>query len=246
MKSKLVYCLLFTIGIVRVASADLYYDVNFSSPAHTAGLPPTLSSASNTPSLGGFGETQVVPSYGPINNQALLFNTMSNKPNFYYDQIRFEVWDKQDTYHISFDVYTENLIGSHNTFAVILDLPVSTSLYLTKYGTITFPNATPPHVTYKDRTLYHFDISIDARNNREVILMDDQIIADGSLSGGLLLYRTRFSLGVSGTYVPDHSTNVVVDNIIIENGFVIPEPSTIGLMGISAITMILVRKKQFR
>lgn len=244
-KKCITICLLLIMPLLttNLYAVMVYNDVDFSSPTHTAGGEPTFSDAIDTPSSSRFGSTLVVPS--PTGNQTLLFNTTGNDPSFYYDQIQFDLEHMQDTYHLSFDVYTENLIGSRNKFSTFLD-PLG-PFGMDNNGSIYFgyPDYTMPApyyttlATYEDRTLYHIDISCDIPNERKVILIDGQVVADSQ--GGAYpedIRSARFSLGLyrgGSSTPPDNSTNVVIDNILITNGFVVPEPASIGLIGLFAV-----------
>jgi len=227
--------------LVQGADCAVYFDINFSSPLHQVGSPPTFGTGPGTPTRNVFGTEQVVSGFGALADQPVVLNTAGNSPGFFYDQFSLSLGYNQDTYHISFDVYTEGLIGSLNQFSMIMDFKSVTSFILASSGKISpaFWGGPAGNPSYLDRHQMHVDISLNPRNNRGVTLLDGVLVGDGQIIGNSNpgdLQSVRFSLGLTGFgSIPDNRSYVALDNIVVTNGFVVPESGTPALALLSAL-----------
>ncbi len=104
---------LLLLGLVLLAQAAegvVYFNIDFSSPPHQVGSQPTYGGGPDRPSRNWFGSPQVMSSFGALTDQPLLLNTAGNAGSFYYDQFSLDLAYNKPTYHIAFDVYTEDFI----------------------------------------------------------------------------------------------------------------------------------------
>lgn len=104
-----------------VVAETVYFDIDFSSPLHRVGSRPTYNSGPATPTNNVFGSPEVVARFGALADQPVVLNTTGNPGSYFYDQFNLAMGHNQSTYHLAFDVYTEGLVGSLNSFGVILD-----------------------------------------------------------------------------------------------------------------------------
>ncbi len=221
-------------------AATIYYDIDFSSPPHTVGLPPATGSSIYTPSSIVFGEPLVNESLGLLNDQPLVFNCRGNSPSFYYDQIRLKMDDGTGFYYTSFDVLTQNLIGSRNHFVLVYDTPHVQTIRFKNDGKIDLFGM--EEVDYEDNQLFHFEILTHISQKQTTIFINNSQVYQGSFSPGDYLRSMRFSLGlVSSLDDIDTSTYVGLDNIFVAN--CVPEPATIVLLGLGSLAMLRRRRK---
>ena len=177
-------------------------------------------------------------------------NTAGNPGSFYYDQFSLDLAYSQPTYHIAFDVYTEDLIGSRNQFAMLMDFAQVSVLQLFNNGVLVpaGPFNPPVRSSYVDRTLMHVDVSVDIAANRAVTLLNGVLIGDGKITANVVpgdLKRVRFSLGLLSSSDPqDNRSNVAVDNIVVTNGFLVPEGGTSTLIIVSVIGLTVRRRNR--
>lgn len=235
--------------LAQGATCAVYFNIDFSSPVHQVGSQPTYGGGPDRPTRNWFGSPQVMSSFGALTEQPLLMNTDGNPGSFYYDQFSLDLAYSQPTYHIAFDVYTEDLIGSRNQFALIMDFAQVWVLRLHNSGLIWLPGQAIPPATqrYADRTLMHVDISVDTPANRAVTLVNGVLIGDGKITASVApgdLKRVRFSLGLLYGFDPrDDRSNVAVDNIVVTNGFLVPESGTSALLMVSAMIGLTFRRR---
>jgi hypothetical protein len=234
-------CVIFLIVLRSNSSyaVTIYYDIDFSSPPHTVGLPPVTDPSINTPSSIVFGEPVVSESLGLLNDQPLVFNCLGNSPSFYYDQIRLNMDDGTGFYYTAFDVLTQNLIGSRNHFVLLYDTPNVQNITFKNNGKIDLFGK--KEVDYEDNQLFHLEILMDISQKQTSIFINYSEVYQGSFSPAAYLHSLRFSHGlVSGSDNIDTSTYVGLDNIFVAN--YVPEPTTICLLGLGALSLL--RKKR--
>jgi hypothetical protein len=223
-------------------AVDVYYDIDFSSPEHIVGLPPSVGSQPTRPSSIVFGSPTVQRSLGALNNQPLVFNTTGNAPSFYYDQIALNVAKAQQHYFVSFDMLTQNLVSSRNDFVVLFDTPTIRNLEFNNDGSIgIFGTRSGTIGSFRDNTLMHFEIDIDMIKQNWTISMNSNILCNWAFVPDNDIESIRFSEGLAIMNVPqDNSTYVGLDNIIVANA-PIPEPTTILLFAVGGLAL---RKKR--
>ena len=187
-----------------------------------------------------------------FNSQSLTFNTLGNSPDFYYDQIQYDLGDAGNSYNIftlSFDIYTDSLINSTNTFTIAFDTPTVRNLYFTNNGTIDVkPGSASQQVltSYNENESMHLDMTFNiALNEWDIDLNNANIysgIIDNTNNPGLnpaqYVRSIRFSHGLlSSSDSPDYSSSVYLDNVTISAVVPIP-PGLIlflsGLLGLIA------------
>lgn len=241
MKSTCRLWLIFSLSLSSLWSAEeIYYDLDFSGEPYTPYEAIQTDESNRTPSSVPFGQLEVIDDLDGQLDRALFFNTKDNKPHFYYDQIRFEVGKQQETYHLGFDLVVKNLKGSPNRFRVLLDLPKVSNFDLDSDGYIVPTSPTRlkspfPKVPFQEGVPMRVDISVDLPSQRRVVLLNGKLIYDGPIflyhdsKLGIPVTATdlrsvRFSLGLARSRSePDHATQVAVDNIVIDNQFVLPK-----------------------
>jgi hypothetical protein len=235
--------------LAQAAEGVVYFNIDFSSPPHQVGSQPAYGGGPDRPTSNWFGSPQVMSSFGALTDQPLLLNTAGNAGSFYYDQFSLDLAYSQPTYHIAFDVYTEDLVGSRNQFSMIMDFAQVSALRLYNDGVLAAAGPLNPPIRsrYVDRTLMHVDVSVDVATNRAVTLVDGLLIGDGKITGNVApgdLKRVRFSMGLlSGADPQDNRSNVAIDNIVVTNGFVVPESGASGLVMLSAMIGLAFRRR---
>lgn len=241
--------LVFAAGADGAVVETLYFDIDFSSPLHLVGSRPTYSAGPATPTNNVFGSPEVVSGFGALTDQPVVLNTAGNPGSYYYDQFSLAMGYSQSTYHISLDLYTEGLIGSLNSFGIILDFKSVAKLGFYQNGKLYPPCWPSPAVTprFADGDLMHVDISLDIPNNRSVTLVDGVLIGDGQIIGNSApgdLKSVRFSLGSASLGTSDDRTKIAIDNILVTNGFLVPESTTSMLLMLSAVLGLAFRDRR--
>ena len=203
--------------------ATIYYDIDFSSPEHTVGQPPSTGPSITTPSKIVFGQPVVSESLGALENQPLVFNCHGNSPQFYYDQIKLDMDYGTGFYYTSFDVLTQNLIGSRNRFTILFDTPTVQNITFQNNGKVNL--FWRKEINYLDNEPLHFEISMNIAKKQTRIVVNGNKVYKGSFSPKEYLRSIRFSHGLGhGNDPPDYSSFVGIDNIFIAD--FVPEPST--------------------
>jgi len=189
---------------------EVFYYITFSSPEHTVGQVPVTGNSPTRPSQIVFGSPIVSSSLGLLQDQPLVFNTAGNSPSFYYDQIRLNMNNGTGFYYISFDVVTQNLIGSTNHFVFLFDSPKATRIEFKNNGFLSMFKR-----PYQDGELLHFEVLLDFPQKWITVYINGVKYLDGSTD--ISYFRSiRFSLGlVSSGSSPNHDTYVGLDNIIV-------------------------------
>jgi hypothetical protein len=231
------------------ASVITHYDIDFSSPTHTAGSAPTVGGGSDTPSSIVFGQPTVEDSFGALAGQSLVFNTHGNTtPCCYYDQISLDLGLGYDNYQISFDLSSESYVnsGSNNNFAFLLDTPEVRSLNFKNNSEIGVfnPSGDQGNIgSFFDGSLYHVLIDVDLNSN-----MWDVSLNGVSLYSGLFnsdsgdIDSLRFSYGTTYAGVASTSFDSVgVDNILVTSQ--VPEPASLALIGVGLLSLFGVKRR---
>ncbi len=241
MSVKILFSIIILICSNFCAATEIYYDIDFSSPEHTVGLPPAVGNSITRPSRIVVGSPIVSQSLGALNDQPLVFNTAGNDPSFYYDQIELDVHKHQSYYFVSFDILAQNLTNSLNNFSVIFDTPSIRNIVFQNDGNIHIINKISssyweqfPIGTYTENSVLHFEINMDLTMHLWSISKNGMQIYKSSFYPDSDIEHIRFSLGLeSGASSNDVSTYAGLDNIIVANG--IPEPATLLLFGLGGL-----------
>jgi hypothetical protein len=217
--------------------------IDFGSPTHTVGNLPTTGSSTDTISSVIFGEPIVETSFGSLSNQSLVFN-----PNIHdYEQVELNVGLGHNNYKISFDIETNNLVGSLYSFNVILDTPeVQTLNFHGRNGYIyTFQSEIGSKSIgfIDDNSLIHVEIDVDLKNNKWHIGTGILPTYTGDFHAkDNDIFSIRFSLSPwYGGAALDPTVSVDIDNIVVSTTVMDPEPvptdvpapaciSTLGLL----------------
>jgi hypothetical protein len=208
----------------------IYYDIHFSSPPNIVGQAPITGIPVTTPSYILFGQPIVSTSLGALHNQPLVFNSLGNTPGnssqFYYDQIVLNMDGGTGFYYTSFDIVTQNLIGSRNHFVVLFDTPTVENITFQNDGYIDLFYKTS--IAYQDNQLMHFEILMNIANKTTSISINGNEVYNGSFNPGQYLGAIRFSHGLrSGSDSIDCSSYVGIDNIIVADHVVTAKPAAI-------------------
>lgn len=216
-------------------SKTIHYNIDFSSPEHTISQPPATSSSITTPSEIVFGEPIVSKSLGALKDQPLVFNSLGNRPIFYYDQIELSMDRGNGFYYTSFDITTLNLIGSRNHFVVLFDTPTCENITFQFDGKIDLFGKT--QIDYQNNELLHLEILINIAEKDASIFVNGNKEYEGDFRPGEYFRSIRFSHGLkSSASSQDNSSFVGIDNIIVAD-YVVPEPATLLLLGLGGLVL---------
>lgn len=232
-------------GVLSLVSAGLlsahdfeYYNVTFTTPPHTVGLPPATGVGFLGPSAVVFGRPTVVSEFGHLQDQPLLFTAIG------YDQIQFNLGHRQSNYYLEFDFESRNLNPSLFAFTALFDTPHVQNVHLHGgppqfYAFSGIPGHSTSLGTWTDGELHHLRIEADLLSSTFTITLDDQAprTAPFMTSGGDV-QSIRLNLGTWRAETSDDPTvQIAIDNIVI--GTVpIPEPATYGLLALGLVALL--------
>ena len=202
-----------------------------------------------------FGVPTVVGAVGPFATHSLEFNSTGNSPTFYYDQIRFPFESPGspyqgagfDVFSVSFDIYTEDLLGSANQFVILFDTPTVRNLVFTGTGDIEVQNFGPGASgvigSYIDRQLLSIDILFDIGADQWDILVDNAPVYSDSMNASFLR-SIRFSHGAHLSNQVDFDATTYVDNILISTPSNISEPASLALLAFGVVLCVGGRRRK--
>jgi hypothetical protein len=124
-------------------------------------------------------------------------------------------------YYTSFDVVTQNLIGSSNQFTVLFDTPqVQNITFLSSGFCDLFGRAVVP---YQDGHLMHFEVFMNIAQKHTTVYVNGTERYNGVFSPRSYLTSIRFSFGLrSSGATADHSSYAGLDNIYVASD--VPTP----------------------
>jgi len=237
------YLLAAAFAVLNVtAHAQIYYDINFSSPTHTVGAAVSVGSGPNVVSGINSGTPTVVSSYDHLLNQPLRMDMTGNGPSYYYDQFELTLPAPfTPSLRVDFDFDSMGLVGSPAQFAMFFDTPTIRRLDFRNDGTIGllvrgatgyyFPRTIG---NFSDHTAYHFAVTVDQTNETWGVYQNGVLLGKDIWTADNGIHDIRFSYGLyEYTSSPDGSS-VGIDNIVIsgpQHSSAVPEPSTYGAMG---------------
>jgi len=229
------------------SAAQLLYDVDFSSPLHTVGAPPTTGVGPfprQTVSEIVFEPPEVVASSSGLIDQPLQFQWEAGGGQVDYDQIAFYLGVGASTYEISFDISVDylGLDGSlPDIFSIFLDTAVDGGTAIrfranavgASEGRATMPYPDGGSVYFDFDTPIHVAITVDVLNDVLDVWFDDAQVEHNPTLGlaGYDLSQIRMSLSEIGIY---GDARVAVDNLLI---YATPEPGTGLLLGFGLIAL---------
>jgi hypothetical protein len=254
-----------------ITSAEVIYDVDFSSPTHTLGAEPTSIGSSTTRAPSDqvswvpFGSPEVVAGVGALDEQPLHFfggQQLESGPT--YEQIKLVAGTGAPAYHVGFDLVVDHLSFDRGAqFTIYLDTPLSSSISLR-------PEAPPPAPgldplpsrieafgeafassslgSFLEGTLYHFSFNLDFEEGNMSAYMNGMLIDQNSwtpIPGDDILddlQSLRFNLiEYPGELGP--ASSVAIDNLLIVGA---PEPGSIVLLGAGLIGLAMKERRRPR
>jgi hypothetical protein len=206
------------------ALSEVLYNIGFDTPDQAVNQVVRTGPAPQHVSGIVFGTPTVVPSFGALSHQPLMFNSNGQSPlglgGYYYTQIQLNLNGAQPPIlDLSFD-FTD--LGAGHEFIVLFDTPECCNFQFYA-GQITFDPATAPSVAIGSYSLGHadgFDIRIDHQLNRWSFYEDGTFLAQGALNQAGYVQDIRFNYSAFG---PDIS-GTAIDNLAVT----IPEPAQLA------------------
>ena len=213
----LLVIIVFLVGCGGGTNESIYTDILYSNNFDTNSSP-TYSIT--------FGSPQIVGPIGQFTTNSLEFNSTGNFTQFYYDQIRYQI-DATDSpyadlgkssFHVNFDIITNELIGSSNEFHVLFDTPTVRDLLFTSEGAISINNPATGDsrviANYADYEKMHVDIYFDINNNLWEVYINNMYVY-GDVINGVSLRSIRFSHGAKLVGEADFNATTYIDNVLI-------------------------------
>ena len=203
------------------ALTTLLYDLDFSSPTHVLGSPPTTGAGPaprDTVSSIPFGTPTVVSSFGSLTDQPLEFNSFDGAG----DQIRLALDDVilGTMYTIETEVEIADVVAPFRPFGVIIDgLPGIRRVDFHSDNTIrAFASFTPPIPilgTYAFNTKIDLKIQVDLTADTWEIFIDGVSTHSGVYGGAAAIKAVRFSTDVIS---PPGASSTAIDNVRVTIG----------------------------
>jgi hypothetical protein len=189
---------------LTTAGADRLYDLDFSTPPHTVGLPPVIGNAPaprETVTDIPFGDPRVAATFGPLNDQPLRFDTADGNG----DQIELDVEDLATcgVYTFNADVLVA-VIQPNQELSIHFDTPEVRNVYFDDSGDIMA--FVPGQIIgiiggYTLGTVHHLEVVIDLPGDTWTISVDGVQLHTGPFDAPELT-GIRVSTNVSSPPVP--------------------------------------------
>ena len=239
MKSFLTATVLLLVG--ATARGQIYYDINFNSPAHTVGTVVSSGVGTNVVSAVTSGSPLIVSSYNNLTDQPIRFDMTGNTWAFFEDQFRLNLAGSlASQVRVDFDFDSIGFIGSTARFTILFDTPTIRNVEFFYDGSISLYGKNDTAWYFKtigsivDRTKYHFTIAIDQENGFWGVLRDGMLLGTGVWAADSGIQSIRFAYGLhSFNTLPDGSS-VGIDNLVVaalSSASPVPEPSTYATLG---------------
>jgi hypothetical protein len=223
--------------------AAVLYQMNFESPVQGLNQLVVAGAAPEFPSAVVFGSPLVVAD-GTLTGRSLLFDVIGN-PLPGYDQIRLDVpSNTAPIMQLDFDFYSA--MYDQASFTVMFDTPLANRVVFNPAGTLksyTYSDATNAQTTaetdkfsYSDGVKSHATFVVNKTDGTFSIGINNGTVLTSpwTTTNNIQSIRLNFYSGLSGS-----TRSFAVDNLAL---ITIPEPSTVGLLGV--ILVNLVRRKR--
>lgn len=217
------------------------YNINFQSADQMVNHVVTTGPAPDHVSTIWFGTPTVVPAFGSLTDQPLVFNSNGQGPiggGYYYTQIGLTLpYVPLPSVDLSFDLVDT---GPGHTFTVFFDTP-SVRDFQFDNGQISFINPSLPNANvgnYQMGQPYRFDIHIDYLLNQWSFTENNTLLGVGAFTPDGNLRTIRFNYSATGPNL----SGTAIDNILV----VVPEPSSLTIVaavGCAFIGRRLCRRK---
>jgi len=217
--------------LVLSSAQGQYYNIDFQTPDQPVNHVVQTGAAPDHVSRIWFGTPMVVPSYGALTNQPLLFDSIGEPWGslYYYTQVQLNLVQSPFV-DVAFDFVD---VGAGHRFTLLFDTPHVRNFYFDN-GQISFerPSAGVTNIgTYAMGVDYRFDIHIDYALNQWTFMENSAVLASGIFNADDYVHDFRFnysadSPGISGT---------AIDNVVVT----VPEPTVLGAMVMGAAVLLL-------
>ena len=255
--SIVVLGLVMCFGVCLAGSDVTLYDVDFNNLPHTVGATPAFGAGPfprKTPTSGGqilspFGDAQVVAAFGPMTERPIRMTALDGTPTnpvLGGVDLQFDLSDPLlaglDVFHAQIDVLPTS-ISSSTGLGVFFD---STSIHKVEFsndGNIRVIDATGVNQSfgpYDSQTVYTVRMTYDRAAATWAAAVNGNPLYSGPLAeNNLATFRVAMTTGAT-----DITALAYVDNIKITA--VVPEPTTIGLMTMTAIAGSVRARRRMR
>jgi hypothetical protein len=225
-------------------SQVVLYDIDFQTPDQPINGIVRTGSAPDHVSNILFGTPRVVPAFGSLTHQPLLFNSDGQTPTaygYYYTQIQLDLADVQvRTLDLSFDFLDT---GTGHFFTILFDTLVpfdtlSVRNFEFSYGGISFVTVytSPVHVgNYPVGETCHFDVHIDYDLNQWSLSEDNTLLSQGAVNPVSYVRSIRFNYAAAGPNI----SGTAIDNIVV----LIPEPRSLTSLACALCALVLWHRK---
>jgi hypothetical protein len=206
------------------------------------------------------GAPAVNAAVGPFATRSLRFNLAGNTPGltsqFNYEQIQYAAalsdggisnGPLPEAVVVSFDVFTQGLIGTDTQFSLLLDVPTVRNIRWLPTGQIRIENfgATAFPVqsivgSYAHGQATHVVNHLNYATNQWRVFLDGALVYSGVLDGSAFR-GARFNLGVSLTNddATDLAAEAYLDNVLIQT---VPVPAALPLLGCALAGLAVLRR----
>jgi hypothetical protein len=250
-----------TVGSVCQAGTErILYDVDFDGPPHAVGAEPVYGYGPfprKTPTEGGqifhpFGSAEVVSAFGPLTNRPVKLTALDGTPNdpvlgganleFDLDELLHPELAEIDRFHASVDV-VPNQLRTASGLGIFFDASSIHSVQFGNDGNIRIIDATGVNQVvgpYFPENVYHVRMAFDRAAAEWSASINGVPVYSGP-TDEIDMDRFRIAMTTGDMISP---AVAYVDNIHITAD--VPEPATIGLVGlaVSSLAMFATRRRR--